>query len=58
MEKYIKPSIKVKEIEIESLLASESSVAPADQNLDDDNPINDASAIESKKFGNVSCWDE
>lgn len=58
MEKYIKPSIKVKEIEIESLLTSDSSVAPADENLDEEHTIDNASAIESKKFGNVSCWDE
>lgn len=58
MEKYIKPSIKVKEIELEAILAGSDPKSPAEENLDDDNPINDASAIESKKFGNVSCWDE
>lgn len=58
MEKYIKPSIKVKEIEFEAILAASDPNSPADEQLDDTNTINDASAIESKKFGNVSCWDE
>lgn len=58
MEKYMKPTIKVKEIEIESILASESNPAPAEQDLDDINEIQDAAAIESKKYGNVSSWDD
>lgn len=58
MEKYIKPSIKVKEIELEAILAGSDPNSPAEESLDDENLINAASAIESKKFGNVSCWDE
>lgn len=54
----MKPTIKVKEIEIESILASQSDPAPAEETLDDENEIQDAAAIESKKFGNVSSWDD
>lgn len=58
MEKYMKPTIKVKEIEIESILASQSDPAPAEETLDDENEIQNAAAIESKKYGNVSSWDD
>ena len=59
MEKYMKPTIKVKEIEIESILAAVSGGdAPAEEELDDKNEIQDAAAIESKKYGNVSSWDD
>ena len=58
MEKYMKPTIKVKEIEIESILAAQSELAPADEELDDTNEIQDVNAIESKKYGNVSSWDD
>ena len=58
MEKYMKPTIKVKEIEIESILAAESGKAPADEGLDNENEIQDANAIESKRYGNVSSWDD
>lgn len=55
----MKPTIKVKEIEIESILAAVSGGdAPAEEELDDKNEIQDASAIESKKYGNVSSWDD
>ena len=58
MEKYIKPSIKVKEIELEAILAGSDPLAPAEEQLDEEHTIEEASAIESKKYGNVSCWDD
>lgn len=59
MKKYVKPSVKVKQMEIDAILAaSNPSSAPAAEFLDDENVINDASMIEAKAHSNVSCWDE
>lgn len=57
MEKYIKPAIKVKEIELEAILAASDPTAPADTRLDDGNPVDDVTLIESKR-NNTSLWDE
>lgn len=57
MEKYIKPTIKVKEIELETILAASNPTAPAETRLDDDNPVSDVTRIESKR-NNTSLWDE
>lgn len=57
MEKYIKPTIKVKEIELDAILAASDPTAPADTRLDDDTPVSDVTIIESKR-NNTSLWDE
>lgn len=59
MKKYIEPAIKVKEIELEDMIAA-SPVLPANEDLDtsEDGTITSSEAIESKKYGNVSVWDE
>lgn len=55
MKKYIMPTIKVKEVEIEQILAGSN---PASDSLDGENEIDTPEAIESKKYGNVSVWDD
>lgn len=59
MKKYIEPAIKVKEIELEDMIAA-SPVLPANEDLDttEESTITSSDAIESKKFGNVSAWDD
>lgn len=54
MKKYIMPTIKVKEVEIEQILAGSD---PASDSLDSGNPLQEEE-IEAKKYGNVSVWDE
>lgn len=58
MKKYIEPAIKVKEIELEDMIAG-SPELPAQDELDqsDENQL-DQTDIEAKKFGNVSSWDD
>lgn len=59
MKKYIEPAIKVKEIELEDMIAASPGL-PANEDLDtsDEGTINSSDAIESKKYGNVSVWDD
>lgn len=54
MKKYIMPTIKVKEVEIEQILADSD---PASDSLDSDTSLQEEE-IEAKKYGNVSVWDE
>lgn len=56
MKKYIMPTIKVKEVEIEQILAG-SDPNGASDSLDQNNPLQEED-IEAKKYGNVSVWDE
>lgn len=59
MKKYIEPAIKVKEIELEDMIAASPEI-PAQEDLDttEEGTITSSDAIESKKYGNVSAWDE
>lgn len=59
MKKYIEPAIKVKEIELEDMIA-DSPALPANEDLDtsDESTITSSDAIEAKKYGNVSVWDD
>lgn len=59
MKKYIEPAIKVKEIELEDMIAASPDL-PANENLDtsDEGTITSSDAIESKKYGNVSAWED
>lgn len=54
---YIIPTIKVKEIEVESLMAGES--IPVDETGGEDNTITDPTEIEAKPmYGNFNVWDK
>ncbi|MBR4239004.1 MAG: hypothetical protein IKQ03_06290 [Prevotella sp.] len=54
---YIIPTIKVKEIEVESLMAGES--IPVDETGGEDNTITDPNEIEAKPmYGNFNVWDK
>lgn len=59
MKKYIEPAIKVKEIELEDMIAASPGL-PANEDLDEseENTITSSDAIESKKYGNLSAWDD
>lgn len=59
MKKYIEPAIKVKYIELENMIAASPELT-ADENLDssEEGTITSSEAVESKKYGNVSVWDE
>lgn len=59
MKKYIEPAIKVKDIELENMIAASPELT-ADENLDssEEGTITSSEAVESKKYGNVSVWDE
>lgn len=59
MKKYIEPAIKVKEIELEDMIAASPDL-PANEDLDtsDEGTITSSDAIEAKKYGNVSVWDD
>lgn len=54
MKKYIEPTIKVKEIELEDMIAASPG---AEKELDKTTDL-EGDAVESKQFGNVSSWDE
>ena len=59
MKKYIKPSIDIKEINVETLLAdvSNGTGQSINETLSDD-PITDESSILSRGSGNYSVWDD
>lgn len=57
MKKYIEPTIKVKEIEVEEILAASLNGVSNDLNSDSNEAL-DETTIQSKQFGNVSSWDE
>lgn len=54
MKKYIEPTIKVKEIELEDMIAASPG---AEKELDKTTDL-ERDAVESKQFSNVSSWDE
>lgn len=54
MKKYIEPTIKVKEIELEDMIAA----SPGAEKEFDETTDLEGDAVESKQFGNVSSWDE
>lgn len=54
---YIIPTIKVKEIETESLMAGES--IPVDETGGEDNTIKNSDEIEAKPmYGDFNVWDK
>jgi len=57
MKKYIMPTIKVKQIETEAILAASD---PASNKLydDDADEIKSADDIEAKQYHDTSLWDE
>lgn len=55
MKKYIIPTIKVKEVEIEQILAGSN---PASETLDGKSQLETSDDIEAKKYGSVSVWDD
>ena len=54
MKKYIEPTIKVKKIELEDMIAASPG---AEKELDKTTDL-EGDAVESKKYGNVSFWDD
>ncbi len=55
MKSYIVPTIKVKKIDVEVILAASN---PASSSLNDEDVIKNPEEIEAKKYGNVSLWDD
>ena len=54
MKKYIEPTIKIKEVELEDMIAASPG---ASRTFDNENDL-DSNEIESKKFSNTSFWDD
>lgn len=57
MKKYIQPSIKVKEIELEAILAA-SGETPSKELQNDEQITNGATEVLSKEAPSYSAWDE
>lgn len=57
MKKYIEPTIKIKEIELEDMIAASPNGVSNDLNTDASEAL-DETTIQSKKIGNASFWDD
>ena len=54
MKKYIAPAIHMAEIELESMMISDS----MDNDLDSNSPLTDSDIKAKENYGDVSAWDE
>lgn len=57
MEKYIKPSVEVKQLNSCAILAGSNPNVPANEELDDQDVIENPTQIEAKYFQYNALWD-